>query len=81
MTTFIRKTLATVTLGATLLAAGPSMAGMRAGIRGNGPEVQGWSNGWANGLSRNGITRNGGQADAHALRVIGIELPSEASAR
>ena len=77
MTTFIRKTLATVTLGATLLAAGPSMAGMRAGIRGNGPEVQGWSNG----LSRNGITRNGGQADAHALRVIGIELPSEASAR
>jgi hypothetical protein len=58
------------------------------GIQANGIQANGiwqnglWQNGnWANGSATNGLTQNGRQADAHALRVIGIELPSEAAVR
>jgi hypothetical protein len=41
-----------------------------------------WQNGlWANGIGMNGFTQNGRQADADAVRVIGIELPSDAVVR
>jgi hypothetical protein len=72
------KTLA-LTLGLTILAAAPAMAAMsKNGIWENGV----WQNGiWSNGLWQNGVSMNGRQADAHAIRVIGIELPSEPGVR
>jgi hypothetical protein len=91
---FTTKIFAALTLGLTILAAAPAMAAMTAnGIQANGIWENGiwengiWSNGvfqngfTSNGFTNNGLTQNGRQADAPALRVIGIELPSEAVAR
>jgi hypothetical protein len=83
MTTFISKTLAVLTLGVTILAASPSLAAMSGNGWNNGVNngwqngwVNGWANGWMNGWSSNGWS-NGQtmEADDHALRIIGIELP------
>lgn len=77
------KTFA-LTLGLTILAAAPAMAAMaQNGIWSNGVWQNGiWENGiWGNGVSMNGVAQPGQRADTHAVRVIGIELPSKAGAR
>jgi len=81
------KTLA-LTLGLTILAAAPAMAALSGnGLWTNGYTQNGWGNGlWANGYTQNGWSANGWTAngrldDAHAVRVIGIELPSDAVVR
>jgi hypothetical protein len=82
------KTLAALTLGLSILATAPAMAALtenglsQNGVWQNGMTMNGFSNGqFLNGHYMNGQYLNGRQADAHALRVIGIELPSEAVAR
>jgi hypothetical protein len=72
------KTFA-LTLSLTILAAPPAMAAMaQNGIWSNGV----WQNGiWENGVSMNGFAQAGQRADTHAVRVIGIELPSKAAVR
>jgi hypothetical protein len=82
------KTFA-LTLGLTILAAAPAMAAMAQngnwsnGVWQNGIWENGvWQNGnWGNGVSMNGFAQPGQRADTHAVRVIGIELPSKAVAR
>lgn len=80
MTTLIRTSLVALTLSAAVLAATPSMAGVWQNGWSNG-WMNGWNNGWANGWTTNGWTSNGwsngrqSEAEGHALRVIGIELP------
>jgi hypothetical protein len=69
-----------LTLGVTILAASPSMAALSGnGWGSNGWGSNGWgSNGWgSNGWGTNGWGTNGQtmQADGHAIRIIGIELP------
>jgi hypothetical protein len=78
------KTLAALTFSLTILSASPAMAAMTAnGLWQNGL----WQNGvfqngvFQNGIWQNGVSMNGQQADAPAVRVIGIELPSEAAVR
>ena len=73
------KTFA-LTLSFTILAVAPAMAAMgQNGIWSNGVWQNGiWENGvWGNGVSMNGFAQAGQRADTHAVRVIGIELPSE----
>jgi hypothetical protein len=82
------KTLA-LTLGLTILAAAPAMAAMaQNGVWDNGVYQNGvWENGvyenglWENGVSRNGFAQANQRAGTHAVRVIGIELPSKAVVR
>lgn len=82
------KTFA-LTLSLTILAASPAMAAMaQNGIWSNGVWQNGlWENGvyqngiWENGVSMNGFAQAGQRADTHAVRVIGIELPSKAVVR
>jgi hypothetical protein len=78
-----------LTLGLTILAAAPAMAAMgQNGVWSNGVWQNGiwengvWQNGvWGNGVSMKGVVQPGQRADTHAVRVIGIELPSRAGAR
>src|SRR5437899_8786613 len=76
------KTLA-LTLGLTILAAAPAMAALSGnGLWSNGYTQNRRGNGlWANGYTQNGWSSNGRLDDAHAVRVIGIELPSDAVVR
>ncbi len=82
------KTFA-LTLGLTILAAAPAMAAMaQNGLWSNGVWQNGlWENGvyqngiWENGVSMSGFAQAGQHADTHAVRVIGIELPSNAAVR
>jgi hypothetical protein len=82
MTTFISKTLAALTLGVTILAASQSMAAMTANGWMNGWNngwqngwVNGWANGWTNSWSNGWANCQTVQANGHALRIIGIDLP------
>jgi hypothetical protein len=84
-----RTVLAALTVASTLVASAPALAGMlngshnglgngwQNGIWQNGMNMQGHHNGstmqgYGNGLNQNGPSTD---ADGHALRIIGIELP------